>query len=115
VAFTATDYDNAGAHDTSTNNSRLTVPVPGVYSIGGYVPWAANGTGDRDAEIQLNGSTTLVKDNRAATGTGTTDMNVRVQKDLFADDYVELKVTQTSGGALNVAAGVAFWIERLAG
>lgn len=105
VAFDTEVYDTDAFHDTSTNNSRLTVPggMAGFYRITGGVEWAFNATGVRQASIRLNGSTFLaVSANAPVPVTDPTRQVVTTEYQLVATDYVELVVFQRSGGSLNV-------------
>lgn len=44
VEWNAEDYDTNNYHDNNTNNSRLTIPTAGYYSICAHVPTSANVT-----------------------------------------------------------------------
>lgn len=107
LAFNSERFDQAGnaadtMHDTVTNNSRLTCRYAGVYQITGNIIWAANNTGQRGCAIRLNGTTFLADSTNDTAGTGTTNINVTTLYALAVNDFVELVVTQSSGGALNV-------------
>lgn len=84
-----------------TAASKLTVPQAGLYLISGGVAWPSNATGNREIALQLNGSTTLVADQRPAVNGAVTEQNVSTVYRLGAGDYIEEIVTQTSGGTLN--------------
>lgn len=108
LAFNSERYDTcAGAadtqHDTATNNSRLTCRYAGKYSIKACVQYAVNATGERRLFLRLNGTTIIAGENKDAnTGGAGTIMNIACDYDLAVNDYVEVMVHQTSGGALNV-------------
>lgn len=105
VTFGTEEYDSGSYHDTSTNTSRLTVPVAGKYLITGSIEYAANATGVRAAGIRMDGSTYIASQSTASLGSVlATTVNVSVVRDLAANAYVELMAYQTSGGALNTLA-----------
>lgn len=111
VAFNSERHDSTGTmHDNVTNNSRITVPVAGVYvaTFSGVVE-ADNDYNFLYAYIQVNGATIL-----AGTTIGTlTDagiapwLNVTTPPyKLAANDYLQVVVAQknTSAGAHNLAS-----------
>lgn len=119
LAFNSERFDNDGIHDTTTNTGRLTCKTAGVYAIGGHVNWANNATGLRLISIRLNGTTLLATQGANAVTTGNSqDQSVVTLGSLALNDYMELMVYQSSGGALNVqAAGnysPEFWMVRVA-
>jgi hypothetical protein len=99
----ANTYDTDTMHDTSSNTGRLVATTAGKYIITGHVRWASNNTGRRIIEIRLNGAEIAQIEDSAST-TGAHEQGITTALDLDADDYVELKVLQTSGGALNSEA-----------
>lgn len=110
LTFDSERYDMVPAgvseqHSTSTNTSRLTCRVPGVYSISGAVQFAANATGNRGLRIRLNGATALAGHIQpAATGGDVSEVAIETHYRLVVGDYVELMAYQSSGAALNVNA-----------
>jgi hypothetical protein len=102
LTFDTNEYDNAGMHSTSTNTSRLTAPVSGVYEVVGDVAWAEKSTGGRTLAILKNGSTN-VGDSSVSVNSGVygTEEEVTTQVRLSAGDYVVLSGFQNSGGPLN--------------
>jgi hypothetical protein len=100
------DSDPAGAiHDTGSNTSRLTCKTPGVYAIWANVQFAANATGQRNAQIVLNGATAIgLALDPSATASQDSYLIVSTPYLLAANDYVEVHVFQNSGGNLNVIA-----------
>jgi len=116
LAFDTESWDFGGFHDNLVNNSRLTIPRAGIYDFGAFVRFAANSVGQREVEIRLNGSSALAEDRRNALATATViGVTVSGSHQFVVGDYVEVFVTQTSGGALNVNRTVgfdpAFWIS----
>jgi hypothetical protein len=103
LAFDSERFDTDGFHDPVTNNSRLTIPVTGLYFLWGNVAFAANSTGKRHLLIQVNGSTNIGEHRTlSVSGTAQTRMMASSVYRLTAGDYVELAAYQDSGGALDV-------------
>lgn len=113
VAFDASSaelYDTDSIHDPTSSSSRFTIKTPGLYSIAASVDWNANGTGIRFVEIRKNGLALSEMADYSVAGNATAGANrmqVTTQLILAAGDYIELMVHQTSGGALDLAAGSA--------
>jgi len=119
VSFDAEVWDNDAIHDPATNPTRLTAKTAGIYSIVGHAEWAANGTGKRLLSIWLNGGTiiSMVQD-YPATGTEGPVMQIATQYTLSVNDFIELALYQTSGGALNIVTGnilPALMMTRISG
>jgi hypothetical protein len=123
LTFDSERWDNGSLHSTSANTSRLTAPITGLYAIGANVEFASNVTGFRalqfDVTFAAGGTATIAFDTRNAANGVVTIIPLATQYQLAAGDYVEAVVTQTSGGALNVAAtgnrSPEFWMHRVGG
>ena len=104
IALNAEAYDTDTMHDPSTNNSRVKATTAGTYQILGSIGWASNATGRRLIYLRYNGSgsgeTVEVDSNQ----NGAHYMQVSAQHVFTADQYVELLVYQSSGGALNTTS-----------
>lgn len=107
------DYYPAGyteQHSTSSNSSRLTCRVPGLYTIGGWFAWDGNATGVRYGYVTLNGSTDLcMVGGLSATVAGGYYMTLGTLWRLAVGDYVELMAFSNSGGTRTISAGAEFW------
>ena len=113
------------AHSTSVNNSRLAAAETGEYTVKAHVTWAANAAGSRSLQLRKNaaGSSvggTLILDTGTLPSAGNVGfLLITVDVPLNANDYIELFVSQTSGGPLNVLAGsgntfLSFrWVAKL--
>ena len=119
LAFNSERFDQAGGssstqHDTVTNNSRLTAVYAGVYAIGANVQWASSPT-TAAIQLRVNGTTIIAQ---SQVQTDYRYMNVNTLYSFAVNDYVEVLVTQTSGGALNVSStgntSPEFWMVRAA-
>jgi hypothetical protein len=106
-------YDTDEGHSTSTDTSRYTVSVPGVYQLGAAVEFAANATGDRRLALRLNGSTIIAEQATRATASGVTRVAVARTWRLADGDYVEAVATQDSGGSLNTGNATAGTAQEL--
>lgn len=103
VSFaTSTRKDNA-AMWSSSNPTRITCTVPGLYHLYGGIYWEINSTGYRSCRLLLNGDTIA-----GSTGLAPNIIPgihaVSVVYPLATGDYVELQVRQDSGGNLNAVA-----------
>lgn len=96
-------WDTANMHDNAVNNSRLTAPVDGLYTINGHCV-IETGTGDRVLYIRLNGSIYIAEHSIDGTTALTTRGSIGTQYEMSAGDYVEFLVYQNSGLALIVAS-----------
>lgn len=108
LPFDSETFDTNAYHDTSTNNSRLTVPTGagGYYLVTARVTWQNSSSGQRVLKVRKNGSTVtsaIIEGNP-----GTTNMTQQTLTDvvsLSAADYLEVVVNQNSGGNLDVTTG----------
>ena len=98
--FPAELYDTANLHSTSTNTSRLTAPVAGIYRISAIVKWSPpSGGGNRFLEIRRNG----VPDEADETPGAAVDTHqLSIERKLAAGDYMDVAVFQNSGGSATV-------------
>jgi len=113
LAFNSETFDTDTLHDTSTNNSRLTVERDGYYRINANASFASNSTGNRRMRFRVNGSTdwAAIKQN-AVSGT-THDLSLSTLVRLSSSDYIEVEVYQNSTGSLSVPASPVFSIEQV--
>lgn len=98
---------SSGEWDSTTNPSRITCLVDGIYNISASVTFAANASGTRKLAIRKNGSNEIASSAPVGTSTSagtasTVDLVASTTAKLVAGDYVEMTVLQTSGGDLNV-------------
>jgi hypothetical protein len=108
LSFDGTDIlDSNGFHDPASNNTRMTIPTGygGKYLISANVQFAANVTGGRELYIRKNGSTDLqVIQSVVSSNTGSINMSISGTYALVANDYVEIRAYQSSGGSLDIWA-----------
>ena len=115
INFDSEAYDSHNAHDPTTNNSRISAPEAGLYTIAAAVEFDANATGSRRVQIRKNANATQTSGTllrsvtvNAVAGAGNpTTIQITFDAQLSAADYVELFAQQTSGGPLNVLGTIA--------
>ncbi len=99
VPFNLEDFDTDAFHDTSTNNSRITIPAgkAGKYLLIGNFLWGNDPTGRRELLMYKNGSALSGQVVMQATSSEGAGLCLSMIQDLAVSDYVELYVRQTSG------------------
>lgn len=97
-------FDTDTIHSVASNTSRLTCKTKGVYTISGHVEFAEDdpAVGYRAVAIKYNGTTYIAKHDKELCNVNPS-FSITTLYNLAVNDYVELFVYQTSGGALNVA------------
>jgi hypothetical protein len=106
ISFDSEYFDTSAIHDTSTNNTRFTVPTgkAGKWQVSITVSYADNSTGQRQLRVVKNNTTynniVMVAVNGDETHLSHTDIF-----DLAVGDYMEVAAYQTSTGALDVTSG----------
>lgn len=89
-----------GGHSTSSNNSRYTCPVDGVYELSGKISFDSNTTGRRQSRWILNGSA-IVGSELVLPPASSFPMipvaSIRVR--LVVGDYVEVQANHDSGAS----------------
>lgn len=112
LSFTTEDIDTHGFHDTSTNNSRITPNVAGIYYIQGTVFYVANTSKTIvSANIFKNAGVQAPRGRHlpvAATNGGVSVVTSMLLTANGTTDYFELAANQTSGGAILTSAGGSF-------
>lgn len=111
LSLNSEDFDVGTMHDTSTNNTRVTIPAGnnGVYMVIGGTAFQSNATGYRQLTIVKNAITTIASVIVPVnSGTVQTNAQVTVMASLVASDYLELNAVQTSGGSLSVGSATRF-------
>jgi hypothetical protein len=104
IPFTLESYDTDSMHDTSTNNSRITINTAGKYYIWGSVQFSnASFTGERSLRLYKNGSTTVAFNIQLASQVLATIVQVYCEMDCTVGDYFELYPGQNSGADLDLS------------
>lgn len=98
------DYDHGNLYDPSgANPTRITIGEDGTYEVGCSTNWQSNSTGYRFAGVFPNGLADAIASDRRP-GLNQSEQSPSNRVELVAGDYVEMIVSQTSGGALNLRA-----------
>lgn len=102
IQFNATDiYDTASLHDTTTNNTRITVATAGLYAC--VLSWTMNTSGTAMIGIfRVNGTTDHNSIREDTTGTLRQVLTDVIK--LAANDYVEGVIFQLTGGNVTMLA-----------
>mgnify|MGYP002143155601 CR=1 FL=1 len=102
--------DTNAFHDNATNNTRITIPsgYAGKYLITWQWGFNFNASGYRQVQILLNGSQ-LPQSYNLVTMNGYTTQSAAIVYPLSVGDYLQLEVTQNSGGSLDSAATQDFF------
>lgn len=104
VAFNQERFDPDGMHDPVTNNSRVTIPFAGVYTMvfSGHYQSRADYL-HAYAQLLANGSLIISLPNAVGTFTGPGSSGLRVGSSglwkFNAGDYVEVRTTQVNSAA----------------
>lgn len=103
VNFTGEAYDTSAMHDNSTNNTRITVGTTGYWLAEACITFAASALGtERIVEFYLSGSVPLERTHAVFSATADTSVTLSCVFHLTSGDYIECRVYQDTGGALNI-------------
>lgn len=94
-------YDTHNIHSLSSNPSRITPTVAGIYAVNGTILWESNASGDRRAYIGKNGTAGAPVSRRFGSSGGS--LTCEVYREIECNgstDYIELYGYQSSGGSL---------------
>jgi hypothetical protein len=110
IGWNSERFDTDAFHDTVTNNSRITIPSgkAGKYLISWQWGFNLNTNGYRQVQILLNG-TQLPQSYSLVTMNGYTTQSAALVYPLSVGDYLQLEVTQNSGGNLDSVASQDFF------
>lgn len=104
LTFDTEIFDTETMHSTGTNPERITIPTgaTGRYLVTGTAEFASNATGYREVLLRINGTTSSGRQMMPAVNGAVTVVEATALLQLSAADYVEMRVRQSSGGALDV-------------
>jgi hypothetical protein len=105
VSWNGELLDNDAAHDNAVNPSRYTVKTAGYFRVDATIEWAGNSTGNRFLFVRKNGvATNYLFNNQSTVSAFDWSQNTSgvLPVSFAVNDYIEVFVSQTSGGALNV-------------
>lgn len=98
------DKDVWGMHSTTSNTSRINIPLDGTYLMSAEVNWSDGTSNARHFDIQVNGTASGIRWLRRIDLfqlAGNVRQQGMVETDLVAGDYVEIYVIQDTAGNLN--------------
>jgi hypothetical protein len=116
IAWDTNYLDPLNLHSTSSNATRIVIPITGYYRVKSEIQFDANSTGFRLVFIKATTSGNIgpaqARSTNAVNGSFT---NMQCEEELFlsAGDYVETGVQQTSGAALNVNLNKSYMLVQL--
>lgn len=108
-------YDTDNMVNLGTQNDRITIVTPGLYSVTLAFSFATNGTGIRIARVLKNGATEVARETSAGLAGTSASMVVSIDLRLAAGDYLVAQGQQTSGGALSSSTTPCFMSARWVG
>ena len=102
VAFNSERFDTAAMHDTVTNNSRITIPVAGLYIVtfNGEIAAAADYT-LLTVRFVVNNATNIARSaiGTVANATQTPGLHLSTLYKFAAADYVDVRVLQDNSAS----------------
>lgn len=104
VLWTTEVSDSHSGHSTSSNTSRYTAAVAGLYQVSCSLPWDPNATGVREMFFRVNGTTSYAGDRSQASSVATIMTAASRLIRLAVNDYIEIVVWQNSGVSLAISS-----------
>ena len=102
LAFDSEVYDTDSMHSTVTNNSRLTFNTGGKYKLSACVKFTTAISNGALVELLLNGTTVIASQTMDAPGSDIPSISLGTLYNFVSGDYVQVRVTHTSGVSENV-------------
>jgi len=98
ISWNQENFDTDAFHDTTTNNSRITIPAgkAGYYQVSAYIQCDASATGSRNLYLNKNGTGVINSTLGGSTASPTLQLTFVIY--LAVADYIEANVYQDSGG-----------------
>lgn len=102
ITYDTENYDTDGFHSNVTNTSRITIPTgkAGKYQILTSVLWNTSAVGERYLSVTKNGTEVVRVFGGVPTSAGQFSQTLATIEDLAVNDYLEMRVFQTTGGNL---------------
>lgn len=119
LTFNSERFDTDTMHSTVSNTGRITFTTAGKYIAGVHLVWKEFAGTALGTFIRLNGTTVIagIQFDSPADGTNGAVQSLATLYDFAANDYIEARVIQRSGGDLNITASgnqsPEFWAHRL--
>lgn len=118
LAFDSERYDTDGMHALSGNTGRITFKTAGKYIVGGNTQFVKHATGRRDVAI-INQALNHIalQALMPVTVIINSTFSIATMYSFAVNDWIELKVYQTSGGNLNIQNNLEFscefWAQKI--
>jgi hypothetical protein len=103
ISWDTETWDTAGMHD-ATNPTRITITEAGKYLVTFHGPFDINGSGVRAWQIYKNGAQAIADHIDNTLAAIEPFMGCTTIAEFAVGDYLEARVYQNSGGALNFLA-----------
>jgi hypothetical protein len=103
LTFDSERNDVGAFHSTGSQTERLVIPADGFYGVFGSVIFAGDPDGRRNLFLRVDGTTYIAKQTMITDpGGGAIELAIATGYHFTAGQYVELMVSQNSGGNLDV-------------
>jgi len=113
ITLPTEEFDNASMFTAGAATFTVPTGFGGLYQCSCYVQWAANGTGSRSIQMQINGvDVDGAESEQPPAAAAVTRQGFSVPVKLSAGDVVKVRAFQSSGGNLNLNKA-RFGIVRL--
>ena len=117
VQFNVNVFDTDGIHSTSVTPERFVIQTGGIYTGCATIQFAANATGLRRVQLRKNGLDTFAEATNLGNSANENTLNAPFLLDFVEGDYIEVRVWQSSGAALNVLytnpLSPVFWLAAV--
>lgn len=115
ITFNSTIFDSHGMFNVA-NNTRLTIPIEGLYLLGADIPWDTT-SAFKQIRFRLNGSLFFWTATHIRPVSGAFPNNIQYTYTFSVGDYVEVIAQHQQGSDLNVVSNTAqpcnFWMMYL--
>lgn len=107
VSWTTVEFErhDASAMWSVANPTRLVAPIAGKYAVALNVEWRSNATGIRSCSLVRNSPALTLPGQAQNSDSEAVNTSSYFEVDLAAAAYVEAKVLQASGAALDLHGG----------
>jgi hypothetical protein len=105
IGFDSEHFDFGAMHNNTTDNSRITASLPGIYQVNAEVEWSDSTTADDFLMyVKKNGTRHGTLDSRSGTDSPLpeTFQTASTLVKLMPGDFMEIRVMQWSGGSRTV-------------
>ncbi|MBI3319832.1 MAG: hypothetical protein HYZ89_04520 [Candidatus Omnitrophica bacterium] len=104
LTFDSERFDTDTIHDTASNTSRLTASTAGKYLVCAMLTFSTNGTGIRNVQLWKGSGWSIATEARGGLSFDSSSLTISTLANFGAGEWVEVRVSQDSGGSLSVSA-----------